>query len=207
VVSLINYLDIASPAMKASVLATVTKSVRFELAITREVRNPFGYARQLVQDATGKRYSGFFFPHNVTPRSQDQWWQGENARLASLATAARMVARVSTDTGLVAQLRTYAQNQLNWIVGVNPFNVCMFDGPGRENPLYLEYFDTSQPGSWRWLRSAGGIVNGITGRAVDGSGIQWDPGLAETGPNTDWRWLEQWLPHSTWYLYAAAIGG
>ena len=206
VVSLINYLDIAAPAVKASVLATLTKAMRFELAITREVRNPFGYARQLVQDATGKRYSGFFFPHNVTPRSQDQWWQGENARLASLATAARMVARVSTDKGLASELSGYAQNQLNWIVGVNPFNVCMMEGPGRENPLYLEYFDESQPGSWRWLRSAGGIVNGITGRAIDGSGIQWDPGLAETGPNTDWRWLEQWLPHSTWYLYAAAIG-
>ena len=207
VVSLINYLDIASPAMRASVLATLTKSMQFELAITREVRNPFGYARQLVQDATGKRYSGFFFPHNVTPRSQDQWWQGENARLASLATAARMVAKLTTNPALAAQLHSYAQNQLNWIVGVNPFNVCMMDGPGRENPLYLEYFDTSKPGSWRWLRSAGGIVNGITGRAVDGSGLQWDPGLAETGPNTDWRWLEQWLPHSTWYLYAAAIGG
>jgi hypothetical protein len=207
VVSLVNYLDIASPAVRAEVLATVTKSLRFELAVTSEVRNPFGYARQLVQDSTGKRYSGFFFPHNVTPRSQDQWWQGENARLASLATAARMVAKNTTDAALAAQLHTYAANQLNWIVGVNPFNVCMMDGPGRENPLYLEYFDTTQPGSWRWLRSAGGIVNGITGRAVDGSGIQWDPGLAETGPNTDWRWLEQWLPHSTWYLYAAAIGG
>lgn len=206
VVSLINYLDIAAPATKSGVLAALTKSLRFELAITSEVRNPFGYARQLVQDATGKRYSGFFFPHNVTPRSQDQWWQGENARLASLATAARMLARVSTDTAFAGELRGYAQNQLNWIVGVNPFNVCMMDGPGRENPLYLEYFDTSKPGSWRWLRSAGGIVNGITGRAVDGSGIQWDPGLAETGPNTDWRWLEQWLPHSTWYLYAAAVG-
>ncbi len=206
VVSLLNYADIASPATKAAVLATVTKSLKFELAITSEVPNPFGYARQLVQDATGKRYSGFFFPHNVTPRSQDQWWQGENARLASLATAARMLARTTTDAGFAAQLKTYAANQLNWIVGVNPFNVCMMEGPGRENPLYLEYFDTSQPGSWRWLRSAGGIVNGITGRAVDGSGILWDPGLAETGPNTDWRWLEQWLPHSTWYLYAAALG-
>ncbi|HEY4020758.1 MAG TPA: glycoside hydrolase family 9 protein, partial [Pseudonocardiaceae bacterium] len=171
VVSLLNYLDIAGPAMRTSVLATVTKSLRFELAVTHEVCNPFGYARQLVQDSTGKRYSGFFFPHNVTPRSQDQWWQGENARLASLATAARMVAKTSTDASFTAQLRTYAANQLNWIVGVNPFNVCMMDGPGRENPLYLEYFDTNQPGSWRWLRSAGGIVNGITGRAVDGSGI------------------------------------
>ena len=38
-------------------------------------------------------------------------------------------------------------------------------------------------------------------------GIEWDPGRASTGPNTDWRWLEQWLPHATWYLYAVTTGG
>jgi len=97
-------------------------------------------------------------------------------------------------------------DQLNWIVGVNPFNVSMMDGVGREAPMYLEYPDTPPTGSWRWLRSAGGMVNGITGMADDGSGLQWDPGAALTGPNTDWRWLEQWLPHATWFLYAASIG-
>jgi len=184
----------------------VARSMRFELAVTGQVPNPFGYARQLVQDATGHRFSGFFFPHNVTPRSQDAWWQGENARIGSLATAARLAARAVGDGTLTTALRTYSADQLNWIVGVNPFNVSMMDGVGREAPIYLEYPDTPPTGSWRWLRSAGGIVNGITGKADDGSGLQWDPGAALTGPNTDWRWLEQWLPHATWFLYAASIG-
>lgn len=207
VVSLTRYLTIASPAARAQVTDVLARSMRFELAVTHEVANPFGYARQLVQDSAGNRYSGFFFPHDVTPRSQDQWWQGENARLGSLATAARLTARTVGDPALSAKLATYAADQLNWIVGMNPFNVCMMDGVGRDAPLYLEYPDTPPVGSWRWLRSAGGIVNGITGRSDDGRGLQWDPGTAATGPNTDWRWLEQWLPHATWFLYAASIGG
>jgi hypothetical protein len=206
VVSLARYLDIATPSMQVNVRTALAKSMRFELAVTHQVPNPFGYARQLVQDGLGNRYSGFFFPHDVTPRSQDQWWQGENARLGSLATAARLAGRAVGDSGLTAQLRTFAADQLNWIVGVNPFNVCMMDGVGREAPMYLEYPDTPPAGSWRWLRSAGGIVNGITGMSDDGRGLEWDPGAAATGPNTDWRWLEQWLPHATWFLYAVSIG-
>jgi hypothetical protein len=205
VVSLLTYLDIADAATRAKVLDVVRRAMQFELNVTGEVPNPFGYARQLVQDNKGTRYSGYFFPHNVTPRTDDAWWQGENARLASLASAARLAAGFYTGT-FAANLRAYAQDQLNWIVGSNPFDVCMLEGTGRDQPLYLEYADGQTTGSWRWLRSAGGIVNGITGKSDDGRGIAWDPGEAFTGPNTDWRWLEQWLPHSTWFLYAAAIG-
>ena len=56
----------------------------------------------------------------------------------------------------------------------------------------------------------GGIANGITGRSDDGSGIAWDDdGVAYVGfpsdePWNNWRWIEQWLPHSTWYLMALA---
>ncbi|MEV6609495.1 glycoside hydrolase family 9 protein [Kutzneria sp. NPDC051319] len=210
VVSLLTYLDIADAATRAKVLDVVRRSLQFELNVTGEVPNPFGYARQLVQDGKGTRYSGYFFPHNVTPRTDDAWWQGENARLASMASAARLAAGFfeKTPSGgpFAASLRAYAQDQLNWIVGVNPYDVCMLEGTGRDQPLYLEYADGQPAGSWRWLRSAGGIVNGITGKGDDGRGLAWDPGEAFTGHNTDWRWLEQWLPHSTWFLYAASIG-
>ncbi|MGQ4511821.1 glycoside hydrolase family 9 protein [Streptomyces sp. DW26H14] len=208
-VALLTYLDVADDATAERVRETVRRSMEFELAVTAEVANPYGYARQLVQDADGKRYSGFFFPHNVTPRTQDAWWQGENARIASLAAAARLAAAKLGDPALAKRLHAYATAQLDWILGANPFSVCMMEGHGNEVPLYQEYPDpvTLGHGSYKWFRSAGGIVNGITGRATDGSGLQWDPGEAETGPNTDWRWLEQWLPHATWYGYAVALGG
>jgi len=199
VVSLLAYSEIADPATAAEVLAVVRRSLEFELAVTAEVPNPFGYARNLVQDGEGNRYSSFFFPHNVTPRTKDQWWQGENARIASLATAARLAAqRFSGD--FAARLRSYAADQLNWICGSNPYGVCMLDGSGRDNPQY------SWLGSWQFLPTAGGIVNGITGLNENGSGIAWDRGYVVTGKDDDWRWMEQWLPHSTWYLYAVAVG-
>jgi len=207
VVSLLTYLDIASEGMGARVLSVVRRSLEFELSITGEVPNPFGYARQLVEDKGGNRYSGFFMPQDIAPRSDDFWWQGENARIASLAAAARHAARHFAADAFGDRLRSYALDQLNWILGLNPFNVCMLEGSGRSAALYLEYADHDPAGSWRWLRSAGGIVNGITGKTTDGRGIQWDPGRAGTGPNTDWRWLEQWLPHATWYMYAVTAGG
>ena len=197
VVALLAYASIAGD----SVLAAVRRSLEFELSITSAVPNPFGYARQVVQTAAGERFDGFFFPHDAA----GTWWQGENARLASLATAARLAAP-RFDAAFAARLRSYAADQLNWITGCNPFDVCMLEGSGRTAPIYLEYPDVTKPGSWRWIRAAGGIVNGITGRAADGRGIEWDPGVASSGPNTDWRWLEQWIPHSTWFLYAVAAG-
>ena len=46
----------------------------------------------------------------------------------------------------------------------------------------------------------GGISNGITGAPLsdEGRGIVFAPGPDEE----NWRWLEQWLPHSTWLLIA-----
>lgn len=201
VVSLLTYAGIATGGDKSRVLDAVRRSMRFELAVTKEVGNPFGYARQLVQDADGNRFSRFFFPHNVTPRATDQWWQGENARIASLATAARLAARqFSDDRSFATELRGYAMDQLNWILGVNPYDVCMLDGSGHNNPQY------SWLGSWQFLPTAGGIVNGITGKNDDGSGIAWNQGYAATGKDDDWRWLEQWLPHATWYMNAIVLG-
>jgi hypothetical protein len=48
----------------------------------------------------------------------------------------------------------------------------------------------------------GGISNGITGALNDeGRGIVW-----AAGPDAEnWRWIEQWLPHSTWFLLAATV--
>ena len=57
-----------------------------------EVANPFGYSRQLVQSKGGAstRRSAFFFAHDT---ETEPWWQGENARLGSMAAAARLAAR------------------------------------------------------------------------------------------------------------------
>jgi hypothetical protein len=196
VVSLLYYADIAGEAGRREVLETVRKSLAFEIAVTTEVTNPFGYARQLVQDKAGVRRTSFFFPHNSDAAP---WWQGEDARLASLATAARLTAQHFTqDPAFHRQLQAYATDQLNWILGLNPFDTSLLTGVGRNNPQYL-FFD-----SWEFTNAPGGISNGITSGFRDEDDIDFNLTYKETGADNDWRWQEQWLPHAAWYLLAAS---
>ena len=198
-VSLLYYVEIADPAAKQQVLDTVKKSLQFELAITAEVNNPFGYSREYVQDKAGARRTSFFFPHNSDAAP---WWQGENARLASVATAARLAARFfARDAAFREQLEAFSTNQLNWILGLNPFDSCMLNGVGHNNPAYM-YFD-----SWTFTNTPGGISNGITSGFHDENDIDFMLTYRQTGEDNDWRWGEQWLPHAAWYLLAVASGG
>ncbi|HXX16078.1 MAG TPA: glycoside hydrolase family 9 protein [Candidatus Eremiobacteraceae bacterium] len=194
VVSLLYYQEIAAPDVQQKVRETVKKSLQAQLALNREVNNPFDYARQLTQDKDGNRSTRFFFPHNteVAP-----WWQGENARLASLAAAARLAAKqFPDDPEFQKQLRTFAAGQLNWILGLNPFDSSMMNGVGRNNPRYM-FFD-----SWEFTNAPGGISNGITAGFKDEDGIDYNLTYKQTGADNDWRWQEQWLPHGAWYILA-----
>ncbi len=198
VVSLLNYYDIADEAMQKEVLAAARKSLEFELKVTGEVTNPFGYARQLVQSKDGQRHTSFFFPHDTETAP---WWQGENARLSSLATAARLAApHFKDDKQFHDKLESYATDQLNWILGLNPFDACMLHGTGRNNPPYM-FFD-----SYEYTNLPGGICNGITSGYKNPHDIDFNLSYAVTGKDEDWRWGEQWLPHVAWYLYAVSLG-
>jgi hypothetical protein len=197
VISLLNYYEIADQATRPKVLAAVRKSLEFELAVTREVANPFGYARQLVQSTNGFRRTAFFYPHDT---ETGLWWQGENARLSSLAAAARLAAKYfKDDPAFHDRLQTYAWDQLNWILGLNPYDCCMLQGAGRNNVFYM-YFK-----SYEYNNAPGGICNGITGGRTNPDDIDFNVGFAVTGKDEDWRWSEQWLPHAAWYLYAISM--
>ncbi len=196
VVSLLYYGEIASAETQQKVRDAVKKSLAFQLSLNQEVNNPFGYARQLTQNKDGDRRTTFFFPHDteVAP-----WWQGENARLASLAAAARLAARqFPDDPEFQKKLRAFATSQLDWILGLNPFDSSMMNGVGRNNPQYL-FFD-----SWEFTNAPGGISNGITAGFRDEDSIDYNLTFHQTGADNDWRWQEQWLPHGAWYILAVS---
>jgi hypothetical protein len=215
VISLLVYADIADEAGREMAFDAVKRSLDFELAVTAEVANPFGYSRQLVQskDGAATRRSAFFFPHDTETAP---WWQGENARLGSMAAAARMATvalgagesdkpgavGAKVDTAFLDKLRAFGRDQLNWILGLNPYDACMLHGHGRNNIAYM-FFD-----SYEYTNAPGGICNGITGGYAEGDvdGIDFGLRYAQTGKDDDWRWSEQWLPHAAWYLLAVAIG-
>ncbi|MFB6200669.1 MAG: glycoside hydrolase family 9 protein [Halorhabdus sp.] len=166
----------------------------FEREITTEVTNPFGYARQYVVDADGDRRSSFFIPQD---NETGYWWLGENSRLASLAAAARQSADVieTVDATVgAAWLRRFAREQIDWILGVNPYGAAMVRGVGRPLPEY----DSAHPGV------PGGVCNGITAGVRDPDGIAFAPDPQASDPQEAWRWTEQWVPHAAWLLLAVA---
>ncbi|SEW25105.1 glycoside hydrolase family 9 protein [Chitinophaga arvensicola] len=196
VVALLNYYPLATAAEQDRLKTTIRKSVQYELAVTAEVNNPFGYSRQYTEDTAGVRKTAFFFPQGS---EASPWWQGENARLGSIATAARMAAKFfKTEPALSDSLENLALQQLNWILGLNPFDACMLQGSGHNNPAYGFF------GTFEYTNAPGGIVNGITGGLTSENDIDFNVSYATTGKDYDWRWAEQWLPHAAWFLLAVA---
>ena len=195
VLALIRFLrtDPGSPLAAAGTEA-IRASLGFELEMTREVFNPFGYARQYCRATGGAKRSSFFIPH-ANPTGY--WWQGEDARIASLAAAARAASLLplARESGMVPALRQYAADQMNWILGLNPYDACMLHGKGRNNPEY----------EWGWFNAPGGIANGITSGFRDEGDIDFLPEEAARDGAHRWRWSEQWIPHAAWFFLAACM--
>ncbi|NRF71565.1 glycoside hydrolase family 9 protein [Aquincola sp. S2] len=185
-VALLRYLDLAPDDV--AVRDGVRRALRHELRITNDgAGNPFGYPRQWVQAPGEPGRAQFFIPHH---NDSGYWWQGENARLGSLAAAALAAER---RFGEDASLRSYARSALDWIFGRNPFDTCMMQGRGRGHPHY-------EPGYWN---APGGVCNGITAGLDDEADIDFRA-PHETTPMHSWRWREQWLPHGAWLFLALA---
>jgi len=196
IIALARYLKKESdPAYRSQALQTIKGALDYELKVTGNVSNPFGYARQTFRYKDSIK-NGFFIPHE---NETGWWWQGENARLSSLATAAIigaiLVYNSPKDTQKKQALTVFAYNQVNWILGCNPYQVCFMYKFGRNNVPYMH--SNFGHGSER-----GGVSNGITGKEgnPDGSGIDYK---TEDNGN-EWRWTEQWIPHAAWYLQAVA---
>ena len=194
VVSLLTYLEIADEAPKRRCSPRSGRRWSGSCAVTGEVPNPFGYARQLVQTKTGARDTRFFYPHDADTAP---WWQGEDARLASLAFAARLAARhFSGDHAFAATLQRYAPTSSNWILGLNPFDASTPPGHGPQQPARTA---SSAPPSTPTRPAESSTASR---RASAADGIDFNLPHTVTGADNDWRWGEQWLPHATWYLLA-----
>ncbi|GAM61765.1 glucosamine-link cellobiase [Vibrio ishigakensis] len=134
VIALCHYLTLESDdALKQECQQAIQSAIAFELEISQEVANPFSYPRQYVKDVGGTKRSSFFISQN---NESGYWWQGENARLGSLACMGLLV-KPLLDDSLQSKTSGYSSQCLNWILGANPFDICMLDGHGRNNPDYL----------------------------------------------------------------------
>jgi len=205
ILALSQYLTIEQQVDKIEVSKQViARHLAYQLELNNKVSNPFNYARQPYKRYQEGKLSDdlqedFFIPH---ANETEYWWQGESARLSSLTMAAVIGGRAISSSdkntrlnnfGISSELATFAQNQMDWTLGRNPYNLCMLNGFGTNNPIPYDGLSMVY----------GGISNGITASKQNdallaGRGI-------EFGPEPDWqnwRWVEQWLPHSTWFLLA-----
>src|SRR6218665_92533 len=177
---------------KTAALHVIKKALDYHLTVTQNTSNPFGYARQTFL-FNNQIKDGFFIPHE---NETGWWWQGENARLASLATAAIEGGKIispSKNETKKKLLDLYASQQLSWILGCNPYSMCFMYEFGEKNVPYMH-------SNYGHGSEKGGISNGITGKDgnADGSGIDFK--MEDNG--NEWRWTEQWIPHSAWFLQA-----
>jgi hypothetical protein len=192
-VAMLRFLEVAThSSLTADCAYALRRGLQHQLAVVAEANgNPFRYPRQYVQMPGRDGRIQFFIPHD---NESGYWWQGENARIASLSSAALGAARYfAEDIGFSVALRDYAQANLHWIFGRNPFDACMMQGHGHNNPRY-------EKGFWN---APGGVCNGIT------SGLENEEDIdfrmpQDTVPIHSWRWSEQWIPHGAWLFHALA---
>ncbi|KGJ94516.1 glycoside hydrolase family 9 protein [Colwellia psychrerythraea] len=198
IIALADYLAIEkNRQMSAKTKRTIKLSLDYQLTLNSQVANPFNLARQTFKTCKDRQCStqkqSFFTPQT---NENSDIWQGESSRLTSLTAAAIWGGKITHSDKLGAfgindELAYFAQSQMDWVLGKNPYQVSMLYGFGVNNPPHAQSAGTMLNG---------GISNGITGATShpDGRGITWAQGPDEN----DWRWVEQWLQNSTWYLLA-----
>ncbi len=135
------------------------------------------------------------------------WHVGPNSYYLSTAWALLLASKLFRD----GWLRLTAQRILEWILGVNPYGICMVEGAGsRHLPEYHHRYG-SIPG---WERGAvpGAIPNGICRRPLKVLGKRVE-GVDEPFIDMDFRGggrafyvtNEPWLPHNAYYLLATSL--
>ena len=173
------------PDTNPEVAEAVTRYLDFSIKIAR---NPFQISTTYSKDG-----SISFFYRYPEPAA---WYVGQNSQYLSQAWAALLGFALTRHR----RFRKYALAQLNWVLGTNPFGICMFEGKGSVNPAVYHHRYNAIP---RRERGAvpGCVPNGIVRMSVDKDAPRFD--LRSSG-RPDYQSNEPWLPHNSFYLLAAS---
>jgi hypothetical protein len=150
--------------------------------------NPFGLSKQQVGE-----HDFFFEPTSAL---------GHNWELLQRAWAGLLIYRLMGDERALR----FATDQVDWIMGKNPYGLCMFEGRGAFNPPRYHHRYDSIPGHERGA-VPGCVPNGFVRSAagLDQPGFD----LSRTRKERDhpsYRTSEPWLVHNLWYLLALSAG-
>ena len=138
-------------------------------------RHPVGGDRQL-----GKFWYRWFMEANP------DWYVGINANLASTGVGLAKAARLLGEPEWAA----LAQRQLDWILGVNPFDASTVMGAGYNNPQHMFGGEFYPPTPFL----PGAVMNGISGNEDDEPQLR--PG--------QWQETEYWTPMVAFTMWLMA---
>jgi hypothetical protein len=147
--------------------------------------NPFGLSRQGIEQPE----SSYF--HATVGLGVNFW-------LLSRAWSALLIYELTQDSRALV----YATDQLDWVLGKNPLNLCMFEGAGRLNPPRYHHRYNMIAG-----RERGAVPGAIANGMVRDMGIVDRPGFdmsRGSGRPPSFRTSEPWLVHNMFYLLAAS---
>lgn len=150
--------------------------------------------RQGARDYHGTSYRYFMSVRNPwrleyeTPtEAENEMYLGNNSNLAGTGIVLCYAGRAFTSQKYIRQ----AQRMLDWILGQNPFDLCMMFGIGRRNPpIYIAPEFMPRPPI-----IPGSVVNGIVGDEDDRPDLQ---------PGT-WHSCEIWTPHVAQTIWLASL--
>jgi len=173
---------------------------RIKLALERWVSfaettadNPFGLSKQSVSLEAANNY--FFVPSAIF---------GFNFQQLGRAWAGALTYRLIGDQRALS----FAADQLDWVMGKNPYGICMVEGAGSHNPNAYHHRYNSIPGHERGAVPGAvpnGMVRNVIGLDVPGFDLS-QPDLGDEGlmrrERPSYRTNEPWLVHNMHLLLA-----
>jgi hypothetical protein len=168
--------------LHARIVEAMRRYLEFCLA---RADNPFGLTRQGVEEPE----ASYFHPTVGL---------GVNFWILSRAYSSLLIHQLTHDRRALG----YASDQIDWVLGKNPLNLCMFEGHGGLNPPRYHHRYNMIPG-----RERGAVPGAIANGMVRDMGIADRPGfdMSRGGSRPpSFRTSEPWLVHNMFYLLAAS---
>jgi hypothetical protein len=153
-----------------------------------------------------KTYDEYFYDR-YRDNSSD-WNVGHNSYYLCAAWANLIAYRVNHDYRHL----DFAVKMFDWILGKNPFNLCMCEGAGTFNPPMYHNRACWTPGN-PYGKVPGCVPNGIVRAEGAGKGDPilekdlpyWDfEGLAPIYGSAEYTCTEPWIPHNAYFILATS---
>jgi len=184
------------PAAALAFWARENPSHPFRASAETSLRRYVGFVTGLADSSFGvsRFYDGSDVAYFRPFERAGDWHVGQNSQYLSEAWAAFLTYQVIGDESALV----YGLDQVDWVLGVNPFGVSMMQGQGSRNVPAGHHGYSTIPGRSSGL-PPGSVLNGI---------VRFDArtdlpllDLVEQGI-ARYQTNEPWLPHNAYYLLA-----